>query len=306
MAGIKKRISPFGTSLGEVINWDNKDSFSDIGNSNLPDVTIKGFKIPDKFSMSGMSAVTPRGNGISMRTDLTNPPPGPGIVPRIAQELKDVSPFLSNIRNSFIKPPKPKMGKMNDFVSLNRVNMDADRNAVSREVNANTTQAYRSLDANTAAAVGMQGLGTKLNQFSQISQQENNANTQIGNQEALVNAQIGQGNNATRDEYNTANIERDIAHKREQSANWANTGQKLTEIGNEREKGRVSQANTRVYAEAFKNSKVADQIRYDLWKKGESDPEGKNYEDLDKNGVKRLNIFASKKFGGIIPMKKLY
>lgn len=225
------------------------------------------------------------------------------IADRVTKGAADVVPYVSNIRNAFVKPPKPVMGATNDYLSLKRVNMNADRNAVGREVNANTEQAYRNLDANTAARVGMAGLGQKINAYSQISEREQNANTQIDNTEAMANAQIGQGNNAIRDQYSQDKIDRKIAMQTQQSGNWANAGQKAVEIGNEKLKGQVEIDKTKALGHAYDNTGTLAATRQKMYESGEDDPWGMDWKDME-GGVKRKPLFP-KRYGGTVPTKRL-
>lgn len=214
-------------------------------------------------------------------------PPGSDKVPfdwagaerKIGSVAQAITPFVSNIVNAFRKPPRPTMPKYNNYVSLSRPRFDADKAEVSREVNATNKSAYRNMDANSAAAVGQFNLGKKLNEYSRINEQQHNSDIAIGNQQSMVNANISAGNNQKTDEYNQLNLERNIAQGREQSANWANAGDKYTAMANEREKGRVELSKAQTLSGLYDQSGVMDRLRRTWKADGRPDPLGLDYKD---------------------------
>lgn len=146
------------------------------------------------------------------------------------------APFISNIVNSFRKPPKPKQPNMDNQIALKRVNLDNDRAVVERGIRGANLEADVNLSENTAAAVKSNNLATQFNQMSAINQSERNQNVAIDNQTEMINAQIRASNNAKRDGYDASVIERKVAMQTQASANLANAGDKLVGIQNERVK----------------------------------------------------------------------
>jgi hypothetical protein len=84
-----------------------------------------------------------------------------------AQYAKDITPFISNITNAFRRVPRPSRPTMDSAPVLQKVDLSADRNAMSREINAASAAADRALDGNTAEKVRQYNVGQKLNALSQ-------------------------------------------------------------------------------------------------------------------------------------------
>lgn len=232
----------------------------------------------------------------------------PGAGPDVGGMANNTAPFVSNIVNAFRKPPMPEMGTMNPMVTLQKVNMDNERNSIDRDVNAADADASRTLSANTAQAVKQYNLGNRINAKSAVNEKENNANTQISNQQSLINANITAGNNAKKDDFNNQLVERQVAQQREQSANISNFSDKYVGIQNEKQKAKVDMEKTKVLSSMYMRSGVY-QAQAREWKaKGVPDPLGRNYDYLDD---KRPDVFGtkdSKATGGIMrfkPMKSI-
>jgi hypothetical protein len=209
-------------------------------------------------------------------------PSGDGMA-KAAKIGNDVLPFASNIINAFRKPPMPVRGTKDNYVSLSKVNMDDERNQVSREINATNKSIERTIDGNASAAVKLFNQGQKLGKFSEITEREKNTNAGIQGREAMMNAHISMSNSAKDDRYNEQLVERNIAHQNNQAANIANAGDKIVGIRNEKQKAKVEMDKTRVMSEAFNRQGVFDRFRVQMKKKGEPDPLGQDYKDL-KNG----------------------
>ncbi len=212
------------------------------------------------------------------------------IMQGIGSASQSLAPFASNIINSFRRPAKPGRPLLDSAPVLNRVNLDADRGQVSREINNATRLAERSLNSNTAEAVRQFNLGQKLNRFSQINQTERNTNTQIGNQQSILNAQTNASNNAKIEDYNTAMVDRSMAIQREQSANFANAADKYIGIQNEKRKADVELQKARVLSQAYAGSGVLKRQRIAARENGLPDPLGRNYEDIKRYGGKLRTI----------------
>lgn len=224
----------------------------------------------------------------------------------VAPAIKAASPFASNIINSLRKPPMPITPTYNSPVTLSGVNMDNERARVSREINAGSAAADRTVDGNTAAAIKRFDQGTKLDRYSQIAEQENNTNAGIRNQQAQINAGIQAGNNQKLDNYHDQLTDRQIAQQREQSMNLANAGEKLTGIQNETEKRRVDLAKTQVLSTIFDKSGVLNRQRLKWKKLGIEDPLGQDYKGLEEKkfgGTLKANRF--KRMRPLQPLKQI-
>lgn len=226
-----------------------------------------------------------------------------GIMSKISSTGQALAPFASNIANAFRKPPMPITPQLNNYQTLSKVNMDNERNRVSREVEGSSAQTDRTLDANTAARVRMSNLGTKLNAYSGIAEQERNANVGIANQQAQMDMQTDYINKERGNEYNNSLVERNIAQQSEQSANLSNAADKYIAIGNEKQKAKVDLQKTQTLGLAFSNSGVDNALRQKAKAQGLPDPYGRNYEGMDD--PRKDVIGGMKKYGGSLKMRKL-
>lgn len=197
----------------------------------------------------------------------------------------ELAPFATNIVNAFRRPPMPNRGVANPYVTLNKVNLDGERQAVNRDIEAANRNTERNIDANSAEAIKAFNRGTKFERLSAISDKETNANVQIGSTQAQLDAATAAANNEKTDEYNRSLVERRMAQQREQSGNLANAGDKLMMIRNEREKGRVELQKANVLATGlYGKSGVLDRVRRRLKDDGQTDPLGKDFTDLKAYG----------------------
>lgn len=207
--------------------------------------------------------------------------------------VNDASPYISNVVNSFRKPPMPAIPVFNSFTNLTKANYGTERDAVSRRFNADNKSIERNLDGNTAEAVKRFNRGQEEAAISGVNDRENRDNMTIANQQAGMDAQIKAMNTNLTNNYMNSKVEREIAHQREQSANVANFGDKVTLIGNEKRKAHVDLQKTRVLSTAFSSSGVYDRVRRKLMKQsGIDDPTGQGYKDLeeeDKKSTKKAN-----------------
>lgn len=164
------------------------------------------------------------------------------------EKVKSMAPYASNLINSFRTPPKPIRPTMDSMVSAQHVNMDNDRNMVSRVARGANANADATLDENTSQAVKQYNRATEINSLSAVNEKERNTNIQIDNDNARLNATISASNNAKWDGYNAAKVERGVAQQREQSANIANAGDKYVGIQNEKAKQEVDLEKQRILA----------------------------------------------------------
>ena len=231
-------------------------------------------------------------------------------IDKINNGIQDITPFISNISNSFRRAPRPNVPVLDDFTTLKKVDFSDQRHQVRRTMNAAGKATERNVDANTAEAVKAFNRGQEFNQLSTINERENNINVGIGNQQVMMDAQVKASNTDRQNDYQTAKTAADIADQREQSANVANAGNKMVMIGNEKRKAQVERDKIRVLSSLFTKSGVS--TRQNTWrdslrKQGVKDPFGIDYADMesDEDYKKRT---STKKYGGMIggiPSRKL-
>jgi hypothetical protein len=229
---------------------------------------------------------------------------GSNILSKTAGYANSIAPFASNIVNAFRKVPKPAQPVMDSAPVLQKVNMDAERNAVSRELNAGSAAADRAVDGNTAESIRQFNIGTKLNQFSRINETERNENTQIANQQAMISAQVAANNNAKRDQYNNDLKEGQIAQSREQSANFSNAADKYIAINNEKSKAALDKQKAGILMSLYSQSGVLRRQGLIWQKSGQPDPFGQDYKWLnDDTSTPPAPSGSLKRFGGSIKLK---
>lgn len=240
------------------------------------------------------------------RRDDANVTPPTGIrVPRTPVDIvgtvnkaaNAIAPFASNIVNAFRKPPMPKRGMNDSYTALQKVDLSNERNAVSNTIAASNRATERNVDSNTAEAVKAFNRGEEFSRLSAINERETNTNIGISNAQGQMDAAVSAANVTKENKYRDELVARDVAHQREQSANWANAGDKLMMIRNEKSKERTELAKANVLAKGlYGQSGVLDRARRRMQQSGEPDPLGKDYKDLMADGGTMKKI----------PKRKLY
>ncbi len=185
-------------------------------------------------------------------------------------------PYASNIINGLRKPPAVPNPSLDSEVTLAKVNYDADRAYVSNNLRGVTRGAFRTLDENTANAVGLAARGNAVGQMNSVNQGEQNQNAGIRNQQEGMNAQIRASNNQKLDQTNQMRVERSIAQQREQSANISNAADKYTAIQNEKAKADLDFKKFGVVAAMYNKDGVAGRTFKGL---GNDDPLGLEYQN---------------------------
>jgi len=221
------------------------------------------------------------------------------IISKIASKSSEVTPYLSNISNASRKVPKPTMPILDTFNNLQKVNFANERNDINTQGAAADRATERNVDANTAEAIKKFNQGQQFTRLSAVNERESNTNVNIGNQQAQMDARTKELNSDKMNDFYSARTASQIAQQREQSANVANAGDKMVEIGNEKRKAQVEQDKTRTLASMFATSGVMDRNRAKLKASGVPDPLGIDYKDLEEK----------KAYGGMmkaIPSVKLY
>lgn len=238
-------------------------------------------------------------------TGLTS---GPGVLARLwngvrktAGKAGNLTPYLSNIANAFTHAPSPRIPTLHNYTSLQKVNLSDERDQANRGYMSSAKATERNLPSNEAEAVKAYSRGQLANNLSSINERESNAG--ISNAQAQMDQRTGELNVGEWNDYKEGLTARDIADKRERSANIANAGDKMVLIENEKQKAAVDLQKTQITSGLFGTSGVYNRQRA-LWKKaGYADPLNKNYEDIDNNGE-----LIKKKYGGMmkpVPTRKL-
>lgn len=200
----------------------------------------------------------------------------------------------------------PKKGISNPYVTLNKFNLQGERNAVERDTNATNAGTERNVDGNTAEAVKQFNRGQKFDRLTQINDRENQLNLQVGNQQAMLDAQTTAGNNEKQDEYNDNLVERKIAQQREQSQNFANAGDKFVSMRNEDKRAQVDRDKAQVLSGLFTRSGVMARYARTLKDAGIKNPMRSTGEWTDQDLSDDLPV--KRGYGGLmiaIPTRKI-
>jgi len=189
-------------------------------------------------------------------------------------------PFVSNIWNSFKKPPEPKRPNLLDYPVFRDISLADQRTAINRNYGVANKATETQLPENTAEAVKAYNRGQQVQELSRVNEVERNANIQVKNQGAQADMHVQSVNKAKLDAYEDRKIDRIIAQQREQSANISNAADKYIGIKNEKEKSRVDIEKTKTLATAYKTSGVFKRERIRMRDAGIKDPMGLDYEDI--------------------------
>jgi len=154
---------------------------------------------------------------------------------QVARGAEDLAPFISNIANTFRRPPQPAVPKSLDPVRLQRVNFSGDLAEVDRTI-AGQNQGLDYLPENQATAVRTANMVQGIRGRNQITQAEANQNAQIGNQESMANLGVNQANVAGYNQWQDDRTNMAMAQQAQQSANLANAADKYVGIRTENRK----------------------------------------------------------------------
>jgi len=122
------------------------------------------------------------------------PPEKPSNLKKVSEFAMDTAPYLSNLYSASIRPPKVPNPMLYSPMSLERVNMNADRNQVEGDYRSLVQNTNANADAPTAVRANMAAKAAKFAQMSKLNQEERNANSAISNQERIGNSSINQAN----------------------------------------------------------------------------------------------------------------
>lgn len=228
---------------------------------------------------------------------------------KVKTGLDKLAPFASNLVNSFRRPPMPNKPIPYGYTGLQKVNLSNERYAVNTETNAANRSTERNVDGNTAEAIKAFNNSQRFSRISQINERENNTNTQISNAEAQMRQQVDMANTAGQNEYNKDLVEREIARQREGSANWANFGDKVVAIQNEKSKKNTELAKAKVLSTLYDKSGVLkrDNAIGARWKAaGIPDPFGEDYKWLEGSTGSTNNTTEKKAYGGLMGSGAFY
>lgn len=196
-------------------------------------------------------------------------PPSGGINwNNVAEGVNKVTPFLSNIVNTFRKVPQPIAPGQLSPITLGRVsnsNEIANIDSVTRSAD---VAADRGLDGPTSAAVRASNLSSKLRAYGDSYSRNATQNTEIGNQQNMFNAGIEEKNVRANDEYNDKRVSAQIAQQRMSSENIANASDKYVALQNSKAQRDLDSKKWTDASRLF-NKGVVD--RYESYLK---DPEG--------------------------------
>jgi hypothetical protein len=220
---------------------------------------------------------------------------------KVFETAADIKPYLSNVANALSRSPLPSTPESVKPVVLPRVNMDYARNQVRRSARGNNLAANRSLDEQSAAAVRSANLATEIGGLNEVNFREQAADAERTGTAARINAGIDASNVAGANQFRDTLTNRQIAERREQSANFSNAMDKSVAIDNERTKAKLDLQKFEVMKELWKSSGVWDRYRKVLEKNGMEFPEGIDPE-TGKNqfkafGGKLRKVFAMGGFG---------
>lgn len=192
------------------------------------------------------------------------PPAGPAAAAQepswqsqVSAGLDNVVPYVSNIANSFRRPPSPAVPRGYDPVHLQRVNYGADRAEIDRTI-AGQNQGLGALGENQATAVRTANLVQGIRGKNQVSQAEANQNAQISNQEIGMNSQIARGNIDNMNQYEDQRVNMRMAQQGQQSANLANAADKYVGMRNQQAMRNVERDKFNILSKVYANSGVVD------------------------------------------------
>ena len=141
-----------------------------------------------------------------------------------------VLPFATNIANAVVKAPAPPAPSYGSPISLQRINMNNDRNEVERGTRSVDRFAEQQLDSQAAAQMKAYSNAQRFNQLSKVNQEERNANVGIANDEMKMNLGVSLQNLGMQRDYNNQLFDRKVAQQRFNQENLANASDKYSAI----------------------------------------------------------------------------
>lgn len=173
-------------------------------------------------------------------------------------KLQGLVPYLSNIANAFRKPPMPAKPITEAGITTSRVSLDGSRQNIKDQVRTAALSAEATLPANAAAAAKVGAMGEGIRALNTVSEKEALINAEQRDKQTTTNAAISGTNNQRTGAYNDSLVDRDIAHRREQSANLANATDKFVMQKDEVTRRSDDMNKLRILKEAFNYQGVGD------------------------------------------------
>ena len=197
------------------------------GDTDLPEDRV-GRNMPEKISSASLrstagASITAAGAARETSKVLAPQTKGKG---NVFSKFGDIVPYMSNIANSFRKPPMPTAPGSIAPVSTSRVSADNQLYETDRAIRGANMGADRNLDENTAAAVKGSNMAQGIRGRNAVYESVNNANADMENRTRQVNAGIQAQNIGMTNQYNNDKVGAQIAQQREQSENLSNAADK--------------------------------------------------------------------------------
>lgn len=183
---------------------------------------------------------------------------------KVFSAIGDTIPYISNIANSFRRPPMPATPRTVSPIAPTRVSFAAQMAEADRQRRGADLAASRSLDENTAAAVRASDLAQSIRAKNSIAEQEANINAGLRMQAAQVNAGIDAQNTAIMNQYKQDQVAARIAQQREQSENLANAADKYIAQRNAEAQRKLDMDRLKVYLPLWKQSGVYDRLMNEI------------------------------------------
>jgi hypothetical protein len=185
----------------------------------------------------------------------------------------EMVPYISNIVNSFRKPPRVKLPEMISKTAPVRVNFDNQRNEVDRKVAGLNKNFDKTLDENTGAALKMGTLAAGLREKNSISAAEATTNAGLATDTNRQNLQVDMINSGLKSKYNDDVVSRELADTRFKQQNLADVSDKYMAQQGQRDAAALDLKKLAVMKTVWQNSGVYNRLMEDL-KKKDGDPLG--------------------------------
>lgn len=196
---------------------------------------------------------------------------------KAGQLAGDMLPYVSNVINSFRKPPRVKLPELITKTAPVRVNFDNQRNEVDRKVAGLNSNFDKTLDENTGAALKMGTLAAGLREKNSISAAEVNTNAGLATDSNRLNLQVDAMNSGLMTKYNDDVIGRELADTRFKQQNLADVADKYMAQQGQRDAAELDMNKLNVMKTVWENSGVYDRLMKKL-NKTDGDPLGvKNF-----------------------------
>lgn len=210
---------------------------------------------------------------------------------KAGMDMSAFVPYLSNLVNTFRKTPRPIAPAQVDYVPGSQISLDAAR----AETNTATRMAdlaTSGLDAQTAGAIKVGNLGTRLRSLNEIAGKEAMINAQSRMQTNSINANINAQNTGIINQYHDDITNSQIAQQREQSENLSNAADKFIGQQAMADQIRLDRDKTVIMSKAYDQG-VYDRLGKRLQTDGITIPGTSTPSAFDKYRKMRLKDYAS-------------